>query len=176
MTTDPHNRPSALETNSGSAETTLRLIASLPAPEGFEDRIEAALRSAPRRGRLLPWPAYRQPSPPWFRVAAAATIAFVVVGGGWGVYSHVERQQAEKVILVPAPGPAGGGFSNAGAIRTPQTLIGPVVAPPAEASVNLQKPEKAQSTPKKKTARKKPRPAAPAKPDDATAAPHPAKD
>jgi len=131
-----------------SAEETLRLIASLPAPEGLEIRIEAALRSAPKRGRILSWPEYFQPASfnidrPWLRLAAAAAIAFVVVGGGWGVYSRVERQQAARVIVIPARGPAAGGFSNAGAIRTPQTLNGPVLAQPAT-------PKPAQPKSKKK--------------------------
>lgn len=114
----------------GSAEETLRLIASLPTPEGLEERVQEALRSAPRRGRVLAWPAAHRTESGWLRAAAAAAIVFVVAGGGWGVYSHVERGQLAKTTVLP-PVPAAGSFSSAGAIRTPQTLNGPVVAHPA---------------------------------------------
>jgi hypothetical protein len=174
MNTNSHD-PFAQEALSGSAEETLRLIASLPAPEGLENRLEAALRSAPRRGRVFAWPALFQPNRPWPRVAAAAAIALIVVGGGWGVYSRVERQQAAKVIVTPAPGLAAGGFSNSGAIRTPQTLNGPVLAQPVDASVAGKKPVIARGGQRKRTARKKPRPAPAAKTTNGTAAPEPAK-
>ena len=73
MNSNLHN-PTASESVSGfrissSAEETLRLIASLPAPAGLEDRVHAALRSAPHGaparglragvaswGRVLAWP------------------------------------------------------------------------------------------------------------------------
>jgi hypothetical protein len=116
-----------------AAEETLRLIASLPAPEGLEKRIEAGLRVAPRKARILPWPALRLDNA-WVRAAAAAAIVFVVIGGGWGVVSLVQPSQPVRVIAVPPAAPHGtapGGFSNAGAMRTPQTLDHPVVAQPA---------------------------------------------
>ena len=63
MNSNPHNPmatesvPAAVSGSiSSSAEETLRLIASLPAPAGLEDRVHAALRAAPRRGRVLAWP------------------------------------------------------------------------------------------------------------------------
>lgn len=118
-----------------AAEETLRLIASLPAPEGLEKRIEAGLRAAPRRVRILPWPALRLDNA-WVRAAAAAAIVFVVLGGGWGVLSLVQPSQPARVNVVPPVAPHGatsGGFSNAGAMRTPQTLDHPVVAQPAAA-------------------------------------------
>ncbi|MGB0063022.1 MAG: hypothetical protein WBP85_01135 [Terracidiphilus sp.] len=115
-----------------SAEQTLRLIAGLPAPEGLKERVHKALRAAPRNGRLLAWPAemrsrisFRSNS---MRTAAAAAIIFVVVGGGWGVYSRVQSGQSGKVIVMPTPVTNTGGFSGAGAIRTPQTLPGPTVS------------------------------------------------
>ena len=130
----PHN---SLPANSvpASAEETLRLIAGLPAPEGLEDRVHEALRAAPRTARVLAWPenprwAMRRQSG-WLRSAAAAVIVFVVVGGGWGVYTRVQHGQPAKVIVMPSPTPAAGGFSGAGAIRTPQTLQGPTVNQPA---------------------------------------------
>jgi hypothetical protein len=121
-----------------AAETTLRLIASLPAPEGLEDRVQAGLLAAPRRGRILAWPAALAPGSGWMRSgwmrsAAAAAIVFVVAGGGWGVYSRVQQPQQARVIVLPPHGPAQGGFSSAGAMRTPQTLNGPVLAHPVTA-------------------------------------------
>jgi hypothetical protein len=107
------------------AEETLRLVAKLPAPEGLEERVHAALRSAPRSARILEWPTRFAAEAAWVRSAAAAAIAFVVVGGGWGIYSRV---QTAKVIVMPSHIAApGSGFSNAGARRTPQTLNGPAV-------------------------------------------------
>jgi hypothetical protein len=76
------------------------------------------------------------------RSAAAAAIVSVVVGGGWGVYSRIPHaQQARSVILAPR-GPAQGGFATAGAMRTPQTLNGPVVAHPAAQPAEGQTPGK----------------------------------
>lgn len=114
------------------AEATLRLIASLPAPEGMEGRVEAALRAAPRRnGFVQRWTAFTGPGQRWMqnalvRGAAAAAIVLVVAGGGWSVYSRVQPAQTSKVITVPHAA-ASGGFQNAGAMRTPQTLSGPVL-------------------------------------------------
>ena len=130
MNSNPHNSmDSAANTN--SAEETLRRIANLPAPEGLEERVHKALRATPRQGRVLAWPvgmrsrlSLRSSS---IRTAAAAAIVFVVVGGGWGVYSRVQTGQFGKVIVMPAPVTNSGGFSGAGAIRTPETLPGPQI-------------------------------------------------
>lgn len=116
------------------AEETLRLISSLPAPEGLEERMKMALRAAPRAGRVLHWPANSGAGRRWThntmaRCAAAAAIVFVVAGGGWGVYSRVQPIQNPKVIAMPRV-VAPGGFSNAGAMRTPQTLNGHVLSHP----------------------------------------------
>jgi hypothetical protein len=119
---------------SSSAEKTLRLIASLPAPAGLEDRVYAALLSVPRSGRVLAWPKTLNPQSDWMRTAAAAAIVFVVAGGGWGVYTHVQNAQQgqpAKVIVVPR-GLQPAGFSGAGAMRTPQTLPGPTVILPVK--------------------------------------------
>ncbi|MGB6691985.1 MAG: hypothetical protein WBE76_29435 [Terracidiphilus sp.] len=128
---NPHenvgNKPVPCST-SPDADATLRLIAGLPAPEGLEDRVHARLRSAPRTGRVLEWPGTFRAESAWMRSAAAAAIAFVVVGGGWGVYSRV---QPAKVIAMPPHLASPGGFTNAGAMRTPQTLNRPVLAPPS---------------------------------------------
>jgi hypothetical protein len=110
------------------AEATLRLIAALPSPEGLESRVIAGIRSAPRSGRVLGWPALLNPSSSWLRTAAAAAIVFVVVGGGWGVYSRVQPNSA---IVAPPVAGAAVGFSKAGAVRVPQTVPAPVVVHPA---------------------------------------------
>jgi len=160
MNSNPHN-PTTSESGSASAfsqaEETLRLIASLPAPEGLEDHVHAALRAAPRRervmgrGRVLAWPRAIRPESSWMRSAAAAAIVFVVAGGGWGVYTRVEQNQPAKVIVMPARMPAPGGFSGAGAMRTPLTLPGPAAPQPAKAS----EPAKADESPKANLARPK---------------------
>ena len=113
----------------GSVEESLRLIATLPAPDGLEDRVMAALAAAPRTTRVLRWPIVSQPRSDWMRAVAAAAIVFVVAGGGWGIYSRVQPQAsagakaAPPSVHIAAPS---GGFSSAGAMRTPQTLNGPL--------------------------------------------------
>ncbi len=138
MNSNPHN-PTTSESDSSPAEETLRLIASLPAPEGLEDHVHAALRAAQNRdrvlgrGRVLAWPRAIRAESSWMRSAAAAAIVFVVAGGGWGVYTRVEQSQTPKVIVMPVRIPAPGGFSGAGAIRTPLTLPGPAAPQPVKA-------------------------------------------
>jgi hypothetical protein len=85
------------------------------------------------------------------RTAAAAAIVFVVAGGGWGVYTRVEHNQPAKVIVMPARMPAPGGFSGAGAMRTPLTLPGPAAPQPAKAS----EPAKADESPRASLAQTK---------------------
>jgi hypothetical protein len=110
------------------ADATLRLVAALPAPEGLEKRVIAGVRSAPRSGRIISWPRLLNPMENWLRSAAAAAIVFVVIGGGWGVYSHVQTMNATAAPLSTG---AAGAFSNAGAVRVPQTVPAPVVLQPA---------------------------------------------
>ena len=155
MNTNPHN-PTASESASASvsspAEETLRTVASLPAPDGLEDRVNATLSAVQNRdrvlgrGRVLAWPRAIRPESGWMRTAAAAAIVFVIAGGGWGVYMRVEQlNQPAKVIVMPAGIPgrnqAPGGFSGAGAMRTPLTLPGPAAPQPA----NANKPAKADA-------------------------------
>jgi hypothetical protein len=154
------NSDKAMGSGSGScteADATLRLIASLPAPEGLEDRVHEALRKAPRTARILEWPARAESQ--WMRSAAAAAIAFVVVGGGWGVYSRV---QTARVIAMPPHVAAPGEFSTGGTMRVPQTVHGPVIehpqsvqpgnpAPNGAAVVNMPAPNGAKAVPAKKT-------------------------
>jgi hypothetical protein len=116
------------------AEVTLRLIANLPAPDGLEDRVLNGLRSAPRSGRILKWPGQD-----WLRTAAAAAIVFVVLGGGWEIYSRV---QPGNLVAVPTHTGTAGGFSNAGAVRVPQTVPPPVAAMPAQPQPSEVKPAK----------------------------------
>jgi hypothetical protein len=122
---DPVHNPIEL----GAADETLRLIAHLPPPQGLEDRVHVALLSRPRRARILSWPSAPRLESNWMRSAAAAAIVFVVAGGGWGIYSRVQQPQA-KVIVMPMHVATQGGFSSAGAMRTPNTLNGPVLAHP----------------------------------------------
>ncbi len=149
------NRTTHNPNGSGTAEETLRLIAKLPSPEGLEGRVHEALRRAPQTGRILAWPAARRPQSGWMRTAAAAAIVFVVAGGGWGVYSRVERGQLAKTAVLPHV-PAAGGFQSAGAMRTPQTLIGPVVThpEPGRAPGRAQQAEAAKKTAEKTKADK----------------------
>jgi hypothetical protein len=108
------------------AEATLRLIANLPAPRDLENRVIAGLRSTPASARVLNW--LPNPADNWLRAAAAAAIAFLVVGGGWGIYSRVQPEGATATIPQPSRST---GFSNAGAVRVPQTLQAPTVNEPA---------------------------------------------
>lgn len=133
-------------------EATLRMIAHLPLPEGLEDRLRETLRAAERgtaqdRPRILLWPQTVQRRDAWLRsslgrAAAAAAIVLVVLGGGWDICSRVQAPLAAKSIVPPPRMSVPGGFSSAGAMRTPKTLNGPRVAQPAAAA---QKPAKTAS-------------------------------
>lgn len=119
---------------SGEFDETLRLIARLAPPEGLEERVKAGLRTAPasRQARVLAWPTALRLETAWMRSAAAAAIVAVVIGGSWGIYSRVQPNQPANAIATPPRVSTHSGFSSAGAMRTPQTLNGPV-APPAAA-------------------------------------------
>jgi hypothetical protein len=121
-------------------DETLRMIARLSAPEGLEERVQAGLRAAaltelPKAG-ILRWRVALSMDNNWMRAAAAAAIVAVVVGGGWGISSRFQPAPPSSAVAVPLRG-AGqtgqAGFSSAGAMRTPQTLNGPVVVAPATA-------------------------------------------
>ena len=129
------NTQNALGSNSNSAaqaahevDATLRLLATLPVPEGLEKRVIAGVHSAPRADRVLSWPGALIPTENWLRSAAAAAIVFVIIGGGWGVYSRVQTINA---VATPQATGASGAFSNAGAVRVPQTVPAPAVVSPA---------------------------------------------
>ena len=121
-----------LRSPTGEAEKTLRLVAGLPAPEGLVERVQEGVRRAPR-GRLLEWPMALMPGR-WvgvqaLRGAAAAAIVCVVAGGGWRIYTRVQTPAVPtaNVVVMPARVGTQGAFSNAGAMRTPDTLNKPVL-------------------------------------------------
>ena len=68
------------------------------------------------------------------RSAAAAAIVFVVAGGAWSIYMHVQPPKPGTTFAAPA-----GGFSSAGAMRVPQTITGPVIAKPADTQAKTAK-------------------------------------
>ncbi len=125
-----HGSPSAPAP--GPAEVTLHLIAHLPAPDGLAGRVQAGLSNTSHTARLITWPSSFRPLNGWMRGGmvrgvAAAAIVIVVAGGGWRVYSRVQPAPAARVIMMPSRvGPAGG-FATGGAMRTPETLNGPVL-------------------------------------------------
>jgi hypothetical protein len=120
-------------------ESMLRLLANLPAPTGLEARVQAGLLSAAHtaapKARILAWPVALRPAAGWLqssliRSAAAAAIVAVVIGGGWGISSRLPPPQPTSAIAMPPRLSAQGGFSSAGAKRSPQTLNGPIVVAP----------------------------------------------
>jgi len=150
--------------DAASAEETLRLIAGLPATEGLEERLKAGLKAAPKKGRVLAWADPSKSGGGWMRstavrAAAAAAIVCVVAGGGWSVYSRVQPAQMPKVIAMPQRVAAPGGFSSAGAMRTPQTLNGSVLAHPVIAMPKQDGDGKKLTAKTKKSRPAKPSPA-----------------
>lgn len=130
MKVTPYNTSGSAQ---DSLEATLHVITRVHIPEGIEDRVHATLSGALRHARVLGWPGaegiWRAA---WLRAAAAAAIVVVVAGGGWGIYTHVQHESG-KMAIVPVPAiPASAGFSSAGAIRTPQTVQGPVLTTPGK--------------------------------------------
>lgn len=137
MTFPTQNRELLGDATSGvdSGEETLRLIANLPAPQQLVERVKAGLRTAPRSARVLGWPAPLLPGQGWIRSsaarsAAAAAIVMIVAGGSWGVYSRVQPAPSPNVLVPPLRVAPSSGFSSAGAVRTPQTLNGSLMAHP----------------------------------------------
>lgn len=105
------------------AEETLRLLATLPPPEGMTDRVHRRLaeeKSTPRRRWVL-WMAS-----PRLQFAGAAVAVAALATGGWTLYQSNRSQP-----LVPGVhAPAQGSFSTGGAVRQPPTLT-PMHVPPA---------------------------------------------
>jgi hypothetical protein len=117
------------------AERSLRLIASLPGPDGIEDRVKSGLRGSPIQTGVIAWPLSSPNRTGWaqvsyLRAAAAAAIVFVVAGGGWGVYAHFGPAPAPAAEAVPQRIGDGSGLSPAGAKRIPTTVEGPRIAAP----------------------------------------------
>jgi hypothetical protein len=137
-----------------AAEETLRLIASLPAPEGLEDRLKAGLRSVPQRGNVISWPFSATEG--WMhgagmKTVAAAAIVLAIAGGGWGVYSHIQVAPVPSAFIEPQLPNGAGRFSTAGAVHVPQTVQGPIVAAPVHEREKLEaSPVPRQHSPKKK--------------------------
>jgi hypothetical protein len=154
------NQPSAMKTGLSrtadleQAEATLRQVAALPAPAGLEARVHAVLESGARRGKVLPWPvaAHGGGASNWLRGAAAAAIVAVIVGGSWGIYARVQPGEPSRAVALPRVN-ATGGFANAGAMRTPQTLAAPAVsAQPKPAQTNAAAPKPVVPVKKRTTA------------------------
>lgn len=127
----PQNPERDLQTSGAwkPAESTLRLIAKLPAPDGLADRVHVRLRNAPAQAQVFAWPTMRTG---WaqtntLRGAAAAAIVCLVVGGGWRVYSHVQPEPTAHILFVPPRMSPAGGFSSAGARRIPDTANRPIL-------------------------------------------------
>jgi hypothetical protein len=137
------NQPFSIPTEIREAEETLRLVAALHAPAGLEQRIHAALKVAPASAKVLEWPVRRAGGPlrTWMRGAAAAAIVSVVAGGGWAIYSRVQPADGPRVVNLPRV-TGSGGFSSAGAMRTPQTLEAPSATQPtvSQPAVNASQP------------------------------------
>ncbi len=129
-------------------EETLRLIATLPAPEGLESRVKAGLSTAPQAGRILLWRGPLQPAGGWTyssfaRGVAAAAIVCVVAGGGWQIYSRVPAPAAARVIVVPPTiTQTGRGFSQSNAPHVPDTIVGPELKHPMAPVSDLNAVEK----------------------------------
>ena len=148
----PSNRVE-FDRNSGvlDAEQTLRLIATLPAPKGLEERVKANLHSMPQRTSVISWPlataGVRWMQSAGMRAAAAAAIVLVVAGGGWEVYSHIRVATVPNAVTAPPTLNGSGSFSAAGARRVPQTLERPVVPTPVDSK---QKRDAAKNAPTQK--------------------------
>jgi hypothetical protein len=131
------------------AEATLRLIAGVPVPEGLAERVKAGLKTVeaePAKARVLAWPARGSMQGGWLQGAAAAALLLAVAGGGWGAYRWVAPSPAMQTLPMAARPAMQGGFSAAGAMRRPETLVGPI-APLAVTATPAKK--RANATPTK---------------------------
>jgi hypothetical protein len=156
-------RPTSIRQNdppdrARNAEETLRFIATLPAPEGLADRVQARLAAAPRRPSLLNSFSFSRNGwmfSPVLRGCAAAAIVLLVAGGGFAICTRVQPSPSAKIIETPARIGPGSGFSTGGAMRTPDTLKGPVLTPEAiPAQQNVIAPQSQPVAPKPATHKK----------------------
>jgi len=84
------------------------------------------------------------------RGAAAAAIVFLVAGGGWRIYSHVQPVPAAGIVAMPsAAAPTGTPFSNANATHRPDTVVGPVLTHPVTPVPEVNVVEKMPAQPNK---------------------------
>jgi hypothetical protein len=112
-------------------EQTLRQLAQAPAPAGLQERVQARLAAA-ARPQKRDWRAFFaelfEPQSNWRKGLEAAAIVLLVFGVGWGIALSIQQPAPSAQAAPPPVGvTVGGGFSSAGAIRTPQTLQGPAV-------------------------------------------------
>ena len=133
-------------TEPGEADATLRLVAELPAPSGLTERVKGRLQAASVEaarggGRLLQWPTRANAVQNWVRSAAAAAIVGVVSGGAWWIYAGMAPASGGSAVAAPVRVHRAGGFSNAGAVHTPDTLKGPVLTHEAEKKAGPAKSE-----------------------------------
>jgi hypothetical protein len=109
----------------GEADATLRLIAALPEPEGLVERVQGAVRADALRGgaRVVEWPVRQNAGRGWLRGAAAAAIVSVVAGGAWWIYAGAAGAAGGSAVAAPVHVRPAGGFANAGAMHTPDTVL-----------------------------------------------------
>ena len=112
-------------------EETLRRLAQLPAPAGLQERVQTRLAAANKQNKR-DWRAFFaeffEPQSNWRKGLEAAAIVLLVFGVGWGIALSIQAPAPAAQAAPPPVGvTVGGGFSSAGAIRTPQTLQGPAV-------------------------------------------------
>ncbi|MGB6974952.1 MAG: hypothetical protein WBD67_09740 [Terracidiphilus sp.] len=145
----PFHSPNQPSNRAEEAEATLRAVAQLPAVEGLEERVKTGVMDGLRGGVR---PAADEDAIAgrrgWMHSAAmrglaAAAIVLIVVGGGWGAARYGRRQATPQSIGIPRVAPQGN-FSNAGAMRTPQTLTQPAV--PKQRRKARAKDDKARKT------------------------------
>jgi len=132
-------------------DETLHLLAQAEIPAGLEVRLKANLRKAasePRPAKVLSWPQSGNAAIAnvassafgWHRAVAAIFLAAAILGCAWSVLWQQKTRSAsiEQSHPMVRPLPAGG-FSNAGAMRTPRTLEGPMAGPEAHPATNSNK-------------------------------------
>lgn len=140
-------------------EETLRLLVNMPVPAGLAARVQAKVDAAPSR-RFFDWRGrIAAPRSNWMRSLAAAAIMILVVGGGWQISSRMHAPAPASGAINGPNRPASGGFSSAGAMRTPQTLNRQAIKPGAEATASPQPAVHPSETTKHKKSQGKSTPA-----------------
>ena len=143
INSSPDTRPATRPANSPNPESTLRLLAQLPPPEGLIDRVHHRLAVAPSpapRFWSLWLPSHR------LQFAAAALLVTAIAASSWTIYEN--RQHPTPAARSAAPQPAApqpaasdaSSFTTSGAERHPASLK-PIKVPP----VPKKKPSAAKS-------------------------------